>query len=526
MLGVVALAVLYGGLARLGLSLHAVSGFATLVWPPTGLALAALLLFGSRLWPGVFLGAWAVNVWAGAPVAVALGMAAGNTLEAVLGAYLLRFAGFERTFDGLRHVLGLVVGAAGVSTLVSATVGVMSLSLGGIVHTTHQAADTWRAWWVGDVLGDLVLAPLVLTWARPEDHVDLRPRRLAEAAALVCLLVLASWAVFFRASTPAYPTELPSILFPLFVWAALRFEMRGATLAAALASALAIWGTVRGAGPFAREPVASGLLALQIFMGSAAITPLVVAGVTMDRSRAIRAQETIVATVSHDLKNPLNSLLLSGDYLLRVPTEDRIKKHHQILRRSADRMMRLVTDLLDASAIDRGRLTIDPRAEDSRALVHEAVELMRPLALARKLRLQAERVDPLEVVCDRGRMLQVLSNLLGNAIKFCPEAAEITVRVERAQEGACFSVRDTGPGISGDDLPLVFQHYWQAKPSQGGGSGLGLFIARGIVEAHGGRIWAESTLGKGSTFRFVLPVVGEPSRRTLVDRLLRPQPRH
>jgi len=513
------LAILYTGIAKLGLSLDAVSGFATLVWPSTGVALAALRLFGFSLWPGIFFGAWIVNKWTGAPAAVATGIAAGNTLEAVLGTYALRrLTGAQDTFDSLRHVLALILGAAALSTLVSATAGVTSLSLGGIVRSPHQAIDTWRAWWVGDVLGDLVVAPLLLTWLRRGESVRLSAASWTEAASLAVLLLFASWAVFFRPSMPVYPFESPYILFPLFVWAALRFELRGATLATALASILAIWGTVRGSGPFAREQLASGLLALQTFMGCAAITPLIVAGVTMDRARAVRSHETFLAMVSHDLKNPLHSLLMSGESLRRKPSEDAIEKHYLVLKRSVERMMRLITDLLDAAAIEQGRLTIDLRAEETRALVNEVVELMRPLALAKNIVLHIERVDAMDVICDRGRVLQVLSNVIGNSIKFCSPQSSINVHVKRVEEVACFSVQDTGPGIAPGDLAHVFDGYWHTKSTAGGGSGLGLFIARGIVEAHRGRIWMESKLGSGCTLRFTLPVKGEPSQRRLGPR--------
>lgn len=526
-LRLVVLAVLYAAVAKLGLGLDAVSGFATLVWPPTGLSLAALLLFGFRLWPGVFLGAWAVNIWAGAPVVVAFGIAIGNTLEAVLGAYLLRkWGGFRGTFDSLRHVIGLVLAAAMLSTLVSATLGVVSLGLGRIVQSWHQALATWRAWWIGDVLGDLVVAPLLLTWLRMGDHVVPHAARFAEAAALTILLGLASWAIFFRSGLPIYPFESSYVLFPLFAYAALRFELLGATLATVLASIVAIWGTARGSGPFAREALASALLALQTFLGCAAITPLIVAGAMMDRARAVRLRETFVATVSHDLKNPLNTLRLSGASLLRNPAEEVVKKHYQLLNRSLDRMTRLVTDLLDAAAIERGQLSVEKKLEDSRAMVNEAVDLLRPLAAVKKLSLRPQEPASVEVSCDRTRILQVLSNLIENAIKFCPEGASITLTVERVPDGISFSVRDTGPGISPGDLPHVFEHYWHAKSSAGGGSGLGLFIAKGIVEAHGGRIWAESKLANGCAMSFILPVPGDVLQRSLTDRLRHQEPRH
>jgi integral membrane sensor domain MASE1 len=156
---------LYIATALGGLSLDAVSGVAAAVWPPTGIALAALLLYGACLWPGIAMGAFLVNLFVGAPVLVASGMALGNTLEAVLGTVLLtRVVGFRPSLARLQDVLGLVVLAAGGSTLVSATIGVTSGWLGGVIPAATYG-EAWRTWWLGDALGDLVVAPLLCVWS-------------------------------------------------------------------------------------------------------------------------------------------------------------------------------------------------------------------------------------------------------------------------------------------------------------------------------------------------------------------------
>jgi two-component sensor histidine kinase len=190
------LVALYVGTAKLGLSLHAVGGFATAVWPPTGLALVALVLGGSRLWPGIALGAYLVNVWAGAPLLVAAGMALGNTFEALLGAAFLRHVvRFRPALDRLRDVAGLV-GAALLSTLVSATVGVTSGWLGGVI-ATDVYDEAWRTWWLGDMNGDLVVAALLLTWStRPKTIVS--SRLLLEGAGLLLTVVTLGLLVFTR----------------------------------------------------------------------------------------------------------------------------------------------------------------------------------------------------------------------------------------------------------------------------------------------------------------------------------------
>src|SRR5262245_17663823 len=189
------LAAAYFGAAKVGLSMAFVAEQVAAVWPPTGIALAALLLFGSRAWPGITLGAFLANVTAGAPLGTAAGIALGNTLEALLGAWLLRrLVGFDKPLERVQDVLGLVVLAAALSTMVSATIGAASLCSGGLKPWTAYPA-LWSVWWLGDSMGDLVVAPLLLTWAGWRRQ-PWRPRRVAEAAALLLGLVAVSLLVF------------------------------------------------------------------------------------------------------------------------------------------------------------------------------------------------------------------------------------------------------------------------------------------------------------------------------------------
>jgi PAS domain S-box-containing protein len=275
---------LYVGTAKLGLMLEPVSGVATPVWPPTGIALVALCLFGYQLWPGIAAAAFLVNLSLGAPPLAAAGMAAGNTLEAVLGAYLLqRVPGFRSSLDRVRDVLGLVVLAGLLSTLVSATIGVTSSWLGGVVSTAGYAR-TWWTWWVGDAIADLVLAPLLFAWSgRPS--LQLPPRRRLEAAALLLSVMAVSGIVFAERSTDRV-TNLPYLLFPFLIWAALAFGIRGATTAIFVVSAIAVWATTQGLGPFMKPRLSDSLVALQTFMGVVAVTILILAADVTQRRQA------------------------------------------------------------------------------------------------------------------------------------------------------------------------------------------------------------------------------------------------
>lgn len=266
--------------AKIGLSIQPVNTFATLVWPPTGIALAALLLLGNRFWPAIAIGAVVANVWTGAPILVALGIGAGNTLEALLGSFALsRITGFRRSLDRLQDVIGLVLLACAVSTAVSATIGVLSLQLGGLI-TPNRFGATWRAWWLGDAISDLVVAPLLLTW-KPAADAPVPRGRWAEATVLGVCLVVASLAIFDRTTH-----GMASLLSPLLVWAAIRFNERGAARATFVISAIAIWATARGHGPFARLAVSEGLFSLQAFVLLTSATFLVLGAVMSERRRA------------------------------------------------------------------------------------------------------------------------------------------------------------------------------------------------------------------------------------------------
>jgi PAS domain S-box-containing protein len=276
----IALAAAYVACARLGLRIHAVSSFATLVWPPSGIALAALLVWGNRFWPSVAVGALLANVLTGAPPLVALGIAAGNTLEAVAGsAALRRIPGFRTALDRLPDVLGLLLLGAVGSTMIAATVGVTTLSAAGLVGA-GSFGETWRAWWLGDAIGDLIVAPLLLTWI-PGAWRRVRRARVFEAAALTALSVVAAIFLFDQAQG-----MMATLFTPLLVWAAIRFDRRGAARVTFLIAAIAVWGTVRGHGPFAREPVEAGLFSLQTFMALNAATFLVLGASICERRRS------------------------------------------------------------------------------------------------------------------------------------------------------------------------------------------------------------------------------------------------
>jgi signal transduction histidine kinase len=275
---------LYYGAARAGLHLAYLHGSVTALWPPVGVGIAAVVILGPRVWPAIVIGDLLVADFS-TPWGTVLGQTVGNTLEVVVAAVLFRRlaerrTGLERVWD----VLALVACAA-IGTLISAAFGVVSLRLGHVI----KAADfgsVFRTWWLADFSGALVFAPLVLVWAVRRSW-RVPHMQLAEGAVLLALLIV-------LIEVPSQP-DVPYVVFPILIWAALRFGPAGAATAVAITSCLTVWNTAQGSGPFVRQSITHSLLASQLFVAVAALTSLILAAVTAERSASESAQHALTA---------------------------------------------------------------------------------------------------------------------------------------------------------------------------------------------------------------------------------------
>ena len=235
------------------------------------------------------------------------------------------------------------------------------------------------------------------------------------------------------------------------------------------------------------------------------------ARVEAELQHTVAMRDEVLAIVSHDLRNPVHTIQLSAQFLLdQLPADDGpvpVRRQLAIVQRAALQMDRMIGDLLDAASIAAGHLSMEPRSVHASDVLRGACEVLRPIVEEKAIRFACDDEGEGALLrADPDRVLQVLGNLAGNAVKFTPGGGCITLRL-RVEDGmAVFSVSDTGQGISPEQLPHVFEQFWQARRSGRQGTGLGLTIAHGIVDAHGGRIGVESTVGEGSTFFFTLPL--------------------
>ena len=513
---VVAVAALYVICAKLGLALAFRAQQVTAVWPPTGFAIAAVLLFGRRSAPGILLGAFLANATAGEPLWVAGTIALGNTLEAMIGSLILQRVGFDRRMMRGRDIVALMA-AVTVSPVIAATIGVTSLGAGG-VQPASALPDLWFLWWFGDALGGLIFAPVILVLS---DRAEFSRTMLGEAILLLAALLIAGGVIFMgvlRVPISAYG------VFPFLIWAALRFGPPGAAISAALTNAIAVWGTHLGHGPFAGMGPEQGFVHLQVFIAVAAATGLFL-GATAAQSHeaqrraeqkaeelaaADRRKDEFLAMLGHELRNPLAPIVHAVELLgRRDPTL--LERARDIIRRQSEHLNRLVGDLLDVSRITRGTVRLERKRVTLAEVVGAAVDMWRHLIAQRRQKLSVNLPErPIRLHVDPTRFTQIIANLLHNAAKFTPEEGRIVIEADEHDGWLTLRVRDSGEGMSPMLVAHVFELFVQAPRSLDrpkGGLGLGLTLVQRLVELHGGTITAKSDgIDCGSEFIVRVPL--------------------
>ena len=371
------LAVIYFIAGKLGLMLASLHASASPVWPPAGIALAGSLLLGYRAWPAIFIGAFLVNVTTAGNVATSFAIATGNTLEALAGAWLVnRFAGGTNVFDRLQGVFKFAL-AAGISALISPAFGLTSLALTGFAAWANYGA-IWLTWWLGDVTGDLVFTPLVFLWSVASKR-RWNKKEAAEVGALLLLLVVLSGVVFGgwpALSVRNYPIVL--ICGPIVIWTAFRFTQRETATGIFILSAIAVWGTLHGFGPFVRETENQSLLALQWWTAVLSITAMALSAGMAERRRVEEKlqQQKVVVESANGTKDHFPSVL---SHELRTPITP-VKSALESLETEAaqteeDKSVEPKSDL----EFEMAHLLLIDVAGYSKLLINEQIELLQEL---------------------------------------------------------------------------------------------------------------------------------------------------
>src|SRR5213083_2682088 len=394
------LAIIYFVAGKLGLMLASLHASASPVWPPAGIALAALLLLGYRAWPAIFVGAFLVNITTAGNFATSFAIATGNTLEALAAAWLVnRFAGGRNVFERPQGVFKFALAAA-ISTVISPAFGVTSLALAGFANWTNYGA-IWLTWWLGDATGDLVFTPLVLLWTGASKR-RWNKKEAAEVGTLLLLLMLLSSIVFggwLEISSRNYPIAF--ICGPIVIWMALRFTQRETATGIFILSAIAVWGTLRGFGPFVEETENQSLLALQSWTAVLTITAMALSAGMAERQRAeeaLQQQKSVVETanrtkdqflamLSHELRTPLTPVISALESLETEPMQtEATRASLAMIHRNIELETQLIDDLLDFTRIARDKMELRFAPVDVHVAIANVVEICRAEARSKRLR--------------------------------------------------------------------------------------------------------------------------------------------
>ena len=501
LLQAVLMAVLYFGLAKGSLVFAAVNGYATPIWPASGIALAAILLLGYHLWPGVFLGGCMAHFvgeqLTGAAFLSGLCIGMGNAVGTVLAAYLIkRSMENHQPLNRVRDVFSFVFLAALLSPIADANIGVTALCVFGEAPWSAYGV-VWWTWWISEVVGILVFTPVVLAWSQGVEKPRQKfKKRFAEGAILIAFTIAITRITFGG----GYPVVY--MLIPLLVWAAFRFGQQTATVLVVIISVISIVGTVQDFGPFVRSSQNESLLLLQSFLGVIALTTLILSAVIAENEQAKTrlklanaelqdafetleqkvvertaelaeakekaevandAKSTFLANMSHELRSPLNAILGFAQVMTRSKTlTPEQLENVSIISRSGEHLLTLINQVLDLSKIEAGRITLNENNFDLYRLLDDLEDMFQLKADDNGLQLICDRTPevPRYVRTDEVKLRQVLINLLNNAIKFTQEGG-VSLRV-----GIELNVRKLNiEGYPNNLQPANIQHSTSSQPA-------------------------------------------------------------
>jgi signal transduction histidine kinase len=552
-----AIGLVYFAIAKIGLALASIHPNASPIWPPTGLALAAVMLRGYRVWPAIFLGAWLANATTAGSVYTSSAIALGNTLECLVGAYLIsRWSDGLRTFDSPAGVARFALIALIAATPISATVGVGSLALAGSADDA-RIASTWLTWWLGDLAGALVITPVIVLWAQ-NGTISRERKDLLETGAVIAAAIAVGLLAFSPLidQTPSRdPLGFLAVL-PL-MWAALRRGQRDTATVALVLSGFALWGAMSGEGPFARSTLNDSLLLLIMYMISTSVPTLALSAdvaVHKQTERTLRQAHTelgrtvqeqtsaleetrealhqaqkmealgqLTGGIAHDFNNVLTAIINSLESARRSTDKDaRTRKRLDRALQAARNGAALVQQMLVFAR--RGPLQV--QATDINKIIGSAMAMFRR-SCPETIEVTTELAPDLRfATADATQLQTAILNLAVNARDAMPSGGRLAIRTSNMAPSApahlrpgdyvAITIADTGEGMSPEVLARAFEPFFTTK-EVGKGTGLGLSMVYSTMQQMGGDVAIESRPGEGTTVRLMLPIAAPPPSEVPVE---------
>ena len=513
----ISISLVYFIYGKLGLELASVKDSATAIWVPTGIAFASLLLFGYRVWPAIFVGAFLVNFSTTSVFLPSIVIAIGNTLEGVVGTFFInKLAKGKRVFERPRNFYNFVFFTVFLATMISATFGVITLSSAGLADWSDHK-QIWFTWWLGDLFGALIFAPTLILWGlRPKGRWEKR----YEFILLLTLIFIVGWLMASKSFYFSY------LIIPMLIWASLRFSTRGTSTAITMFAIVAIGSVLQDFNQIGVELAHdqnTSLLLMQTYVAfiSLVILPL---SITLSRRQRLeliateelkereeQARTEFIANAAHELRTPLTVIKGNIDLSFKEGGENPLDPYEALraIDTEVSHLSGILSDLL-LFGVRGEKLKNEVRNSiDIPGFIDRIVKRCRALAYKKNISITLEKLPQAMVLGSTEYMEKVFSNIIKNAITYGKPNGNIKISAHKNRKDLKIVIEDNGIGISEENLPHIFERFFRVNNSvkEGERTGLGLAIVKEIVEGHGGDVEVESILGKGSTFIVTLPLV-------------------
>lgn len=527
-----ALSAAYFLTGAIGVNLATVGEFVAPVWPPAGIALAFIMLYGYRYWPGIAIGSLLMVLFVThTPPLITVMSIVGQVLEAVVGVYMIRrFIGEQRLdMTRLRDVVGLIVLGGAVSPAISSTIGIVSHVIAGILAPSDIMV-TWTTWWLGDAIGILVFAPLFIVWNKRRIF-SLRLNEVFLGALTALLLIVLTAMIFSGFPRPlSHEDPLKFLLFPPLLWIAMRFGQFGIVNSIFVISVTSILSIAARSTTLDSQNFGMSLLILQIYLGVISASFMILSAIVAERQRAEQEQRRLIARsvrldkrrayfkrlneakdefislASHQLRTPSTSAKLNLGILQANPESLTAAQLHHIdaAYDANERLLRIIDDLLTAAEVGAGELALQKRDVDMERLLNAVIKDLDSVTKGRKQTVQFVRIpNDYSWNVDEKKFSIAMENLIENASKYSHVGKTIWVEISKSEKNLSIKVKDEGVGIPKKEMYKLFNKFARIQNEftvKRGGNGLGLYLVKQIIELHGGQITVSSIPGSGTTF--------------------------
>lgn len=523
-------AVLLFTAAKVGYSFALYKDLVSLIWPPAGIALALVLVYGYRILPGIAIGSIILSISNGSSFIFAAGSLVSQIAEPAFGAFLLSKFGFDRRISKISDIVKLILLGAVAAPLIIASLETFTICISANIQV-YNCFNIYFGSFMGNAMGIVVMAPFMLAWPGTKFS-DYNIKQYLEFFGMALGLLAITFIVYGNYFIAHDSKPLAYLVFPFIIWASLRFEVKGASTAIFLISVIAAVGTVKGFGPFGDSSVYYGLFYLYVFLAATSITALILGTTSKIKNNAqFSLKETqnllekrvkerteklegmnfqkdrLFSIISHDLRSPFQSLLGFSDFIVddfETLSRDEIKRYLGHIRDSARNVYSLIENLLHWTRLQTGKLEFNPIELDFGAEIEAIVKKMTPAAEKKSIRILNCISSQIFFYADPYMLNILMVNLLDNAIKFSHKDSDIEIRLDRNANYLTLNITDSGIGMDKEEIEKLFKIETSHKKrgtADERGTGLGLLICKEVMNKHRGKIEVESEPEKGTTLR-------------------------